>query len=176
MPAEGFDHDAATREIVKTGHALLEEGPVVAFGHRVVHGGTKYAAPVRVTEAVLADLASLNRWRRCISRITSRRFATIIKAAPQIPQVACFDTAFHRTQTHLAQAFALPRRFSDEGVRRYGFHGLSYEFLVSRLKELAPELSAGRVVFAHLGNGASLCAVHDGRSVAATWALPPSTA
>jgi acetate kinase len=92
---------------------------------------------------------------------------TILNVAPQIPQVACFDTAFHRSQSYLAQAFALPRQFSDAGVRRYGFHGLSYEFLVSRLRELAPDLASGRVVIAHLGNGASMCAVKDGRSVAA---------
>src|SRR5208282_573554 len=92
----------------------------------------------------------------------------IIEAAPQLAQIACFDTAFHRSQSNLAQAFALPRRFADEGVRRYGFHGLSYEYLVSRLKELAPQVAPGRIVFAHLGNGASLCAVKDGRSVAST--------
>jgi len=93
---------------------------------------------------------------------------TILNGAPEIPQVACFDTAFHCSQSYLAQAFALPRRFTDAGVRRYGFHGLSYEFLASRLRELAPDLASGRVVFAHLGNGASLCAVRDGRSVANT--------
>ena len=91
-----------------------------------------------------------------------------MKVAPKIPQVACFDTAFHRSQSHLAQAFALPRRFADAGVRRYGFHGLSCEYLASRLSELAPELAKGRVVMAHLGNGASMCALKDGRSVATT--------
>jgi acetate kinase len=85
-----------------------------------------------------------------------------------VPQIACFDTAFHHTQSTLAQAFALPQRFAEEGVRRYGFHGLSYEFLTSRLKELAPDLAEKRIVFAHLGNGASLCAVKDGRSIAST--------
>jgi acetate kinase len=93
---------------------------------------------------------------------------TILNRAPQIPQFACFDTAFHRSQSVLAQAFALPRQFTEAGVRRYGFHGLSYEFLASRLRELAPKIASGRVIFAHLGNGASLCAVTDGRSVATT--------
>jgi acetate kinase len=92
----------------------------------------------------------------------------IFQAAPHLPQVACFDTAFHRSQPQLAQAFAIPRWLSDAGVRRYGFHGLSYEYLSGRLRELCPELAAGRVVMAHLGNGASLCAVRDGRSVAST--------
>ena len=92
----------------------------------------------------------------------------IAAAAPHIPQVACFDTAFHRSQPHVAQAFALPRELSDAGVRRYGFHGLSYEYIVSRLRETAPELARSRLIIAHLGNGASLCAVQDGKSVAST--------
>jgi acetate kinase len=92
----------------------------------------------------------------------------IAAADPQIPQVACFDTAFHRRQPELAQRFALPSRFSDAGVRRYGFHGLSYEYVAERMRTLAPRLASGRVVIAHLGNGASLCAVHEGRSIATT--------
>ena len=107
-------------------------------------------------------------WRRFISRTISLAIRTILNVAPQIPQVACFDTAFHRKQSYLAQAFALPRRFADAGVRRYGFHGLSYEFLVARFGELAPTLANARIVIAHLGNGASMCAVKDGRSVATT--------
>ncbi len=93
---------------------------------------------------------------------------TIFDAAPHLPQVACFDTAFHRSQLPVAQTFALPRRFTDDGVRRYGFHGLSYEYLLSRLRDLRPELASGRVILAHLGNGASLCAVNQGHSVAST--------
>jgi acetate kinase len=168
LPAQGFDHDAAMREIIETGRALLKEESVIAFGHRVVHGGLDYAAPVRVTETVLDDLAKLAPLAPLHQPHNLAPIRAIMKAAPQIPQIACFDTAFHRAQSNLAQAFALPRRFCEEGVRRYGFHGLSYEFLASRLRELAPELAGGRIVFAHLGNGASLCAVKDGRSVAAT--------
>jgi acetate kinase len=168
LTAQGFDHGAATREIIENGRALLKGGSVIAFGHRVVHGGLDYAAPVRVTETVLDDLAKLEPLAPLHQPHNLAPIHAIMMAAPQIPQIACFDTAFHRTQSNLAQAFALPRRFSEEGVRRYGFHGLSYEFLTSRLKELAPELASGRIVFAHLGNGASLCAVKDGRSVAST--------
>jgi acetate kinase len=168
LAAQGFDHGAATREIIENGRALLKGGPVIAFGHRVVHGGLDYAAPVRVTETVLDDLAKLEPLAPLHQPHNLAPIRAIMTVAPQIPQIACFDTAFHRTQSNLAQAFALPRRFSEEGVRRYGFHGLSYEFLALRLKELAPELASGRIVFAHLGNGASLCAVKDGRSVAAT--------
>jgi acetate kinase len=166
--AQGFDHGAAMREIIATGRALLRGEPVAAFGHRVVHGGVKYDAPVRVNEAVLNDLAALEPLAPLHQPHNLAPIRAILKAAPQIPQIACFDTAFHRTQSSLAQAFALPRRFAEEGVRRYGFHGLSYEFLVLRLKELAPDLADKRIVFAHLGNGASLCAVKDGRSVAST--------
>jgi acetate kinase len=166
--AQGFDHGAAMREIIATGRALLGGEPVAAFGHRVVHGGVKYDAPVRVNEAVLNDLAALEPLAPLHQPHNLAPIRAILKAAPQIPQIACFDTAFHRTQSNLAQAFALPRRFAEEGVRRYGFHGLSYEFLVLRLKELAPDLADNRIVFAHLGNGASLCAVKDGRSVAST--------
>jgi acetate kinase len=165
---QGFDHGAATHEIIELARSLPVEGSVVGVGHRVVHGGVKYASPVLVTEAVLDDLAELTPLAPLHEPHNIAPMRAIMKAAPQLPQIACFDTAFHRTQSNLAQAFALPRRFANEGVRRYGFHGLSYEFLVSRLKELAPELTAGRIVFAHLGNGASLCAVKDGRSVAST--------
>ena len=168
LRAQGFDHAAATREIIETGRALLKEQSIVAFGHRVVHGGLDYAAPVRVTEAVLEDLAKLEPLAPLHQPHNLAPIRAIMQLAPQIPQIACFDTAFHRAQSNLAQAFALPRRFAEEGVRRYGFHGLSYEFLVSRLQELAPELAGHRIVFAHLGNGASLCAVKDGRSVAST--------
>jgi acetate kinase len=165
---QGFDHAAATREIIETGRTLLKEESVVAFGHRVVHGGLDYAAPVRVTEVVLEDLAKLEPLAPLHQPHNLAPVRAIMQLAPQVPQVACFDTAFHRTQSNLAQAFALPRRFADEGVRRYGFHGLSYEYLVSRLKELAPDLAGRRLIFAHLGNGASLCAVKDGRSIAST--------
>ena len=134
----------------------------------MVQGGLKHDAPVRVTEAVLDDFVKLEPLAPLHQPHNLAPIRAIMKAAPQIPQIACFDTAFHRTQSNLAQAFALPRRFAEEGVRRYGFHGLSYDFLVSRFRELAPDLADKRIVFAHLGNGASLCAVKNGRSVAST--------
>ena len=108
------------------------------------------------------------RWRPCISPITSRRSKALLEAVPHIPQVACFDTAFHRTQPPVAQAFAVPRWLSDAGVRRYGFHGLSYEYLVSGMRVVCPDLADARLVIAHLGNGASLCAVRNGQSIAST--------
>ena len=126
--AQGFDRDAAMREIIATGRVLLKGASIDAFGHRVVHGGVKYGAPVRVTEAVLAELAKLEPLAPLHQPHNLAPMRAIMKAAPQIPQIACFDTAFHRTQSNLAQEFALPRRLAEEGVRRYGFHGLSYEF------------------------------------------------
>ncbi len=141
---------------------------IAGFGHRVVHGGLRYDSPVRVTQGVLDDLARLAPLAPLHQPHNLAPIRTILNVAPEIPQVACFDTAFHRSQSLLAQAFALPRRFTDAGVRRYGFHGLSYEFLVARFGELAPALANARIVFAHLGNGASMCAIKDGRSVATT--------
>ena len=165
---EQLDHDAATREILAVIIRLAGGAPIIGVGHRVVHGGVRFDAPVRLDTDVLAALAALEPLAPLHQPHNLAPIRAIFTAAPQVPQVACFDTAFHRGQSHLAQSFALPRRLSEEGVRRYGFHGLSYEYLVSRLRELAPAIAAGRVIFAHLGNGASLCATRDGRSVATT--------
>jgi acetate kinase len=167
-PAEGFDHRAATRELIETARGLMGGTPFVGVGHRVVHGGVQYAAPTRVDAGVIADLAALAPLAPLHQPHNLAPIETIAEGAPHIPQVACFDTAFHRNQPELAQQFALPRRFTDAGIRRYGFHGLSYEYVSSRLREVAPELADGRVVIAHLGNGASLCGIHEGRSVANT--------
>jgi acetate kinase len=167
-PADGFDHDAATREILTTGARLVSGTPVMGIGHRIVHGGVKFNTPIRLTADLLDELSKLVPLAPLHQPHNLAPIRTIFHAAPHIPQVACFDTAFHRTQSHIAQSFALPRRFSETGVRRYGFHGLSYEYLVSRLRELCPEVASGRIVMAHLGNGASLCAIHEGRSVTST--------
>ncbi|MFL6690194.1 MAG: acetate/propionate family kinase [Alphaproteobacteria bacterium] len=167
-PAKGFDHRAATQEILETGRSLIEYEPVAAVGHRVVHGGTKYALPTRIDRSVIADLGELVPLAPLHQPHNLAPIEAIADAAPQVPQVACFDTAFHRSQPEIAQLFALPRELTKSGIRRYGFHGLSYEYVTSRLPEIAPELADARIVIAHLGNGASLCAVHGGRSVATT--------
>jgi len=167
-PADALDHRAATRVILDTARELLEGWPVLGVGHRVVHGGTKYAAPIRTDPEVLASLAALAPLAPLHQPHNLGPIETIAELAPQIPQVACFDTAFHRTQPPLAQMLALPRKFTEAGVRRYGFHGLSYEYVAGRLRECAPELADGRVIVAHLGNGASICALRGGRSVATT--------
>jgi acetate kinase len=163
-----LDHQGATNEILKLGRELLAGRPVLAFGHRVVHGGTEYAAPVRVDASVMAALEKLVPLAPLHQPHNLAPIAFIASVAPGIPQIACFDTAFHRSQPALAQEFALPRDLTAAGVRRYGFHGLSYDFIVSRLEEIDPALAKSRLIIAHLGNGASLCAVAQGRSVAST--------
>jgi acetate kinase len=163
-----LDHKAATEEILKTIAGLTRGSPVLGVGHRVVHGGVHYAEPVRVDRDVMTALSALSPLAPLHQPHNLSPISVISEVAPQIPQVACFDTAFHRRQPELAQLFALPRKFTDAGIRRYGFHGLSYEYVTSRLNDVAPELADARIVIAHLGNGASLCAVHRGRSIATT--------
>jgi len=166
--ADGFDHRAATGEIIKTATGLVRGTPVTAVGHRVVHGGMKYSAPVRINPEVIAELSRLAPLAPLHQPHNLAPIQAIAERAPQLPQVACFDTAFHRSQPVLAQLYGLPREFADEGIRRYGFHGLSYEYIISHLRELLPELAELRLVIAHLGNGASLCATHRGCSIATT--------
>ena len=167
-PADGFDHRIATQEILKIAIELLKGARVLGVGHRVVHGGMNYGTPVRIDDKVITALAALAPLAPLHQPHNLSPMQAIAEAAPRMPQVACFDTAFHRSQPHLAQLFGLPRKFSDAGLRRYGFHGLSYEYVTSRIGEIAPELADARIVIAHLGNGASLCATRQGRSVATT--------
>jgi len=144
------------------GHTLA------AAGHRVVHGGVKFTTPVRVNADTLAELEALVPLAPLHQPHNVAAIKAVQERAPHLPQIACFDTAFHRTQPPLAQAFALPRRYAEEGVRRYGFHGLSYEYIASVLPRIDRRAAEGRTVVAHLGNGASLCAMAAGRSVATT--------
>ena len=167
-PAEGFDHRAGTNVILKKSVELVEGKPIVAVGHRVVHGGTNYAAPIRINANVVAALDELVPLAPLHQPHNLSPIRTISEVAPHIPQVACFDTAFHRRQPDIAQLFAIPRKFTEAGVRRYGFHGLSYEYVSGRLYQDVPELTDARIVICHLGNGASMCAVRNGRSMAST--------
>ncbi len=137
-------------------------------GHRVVHGGLAYAQPVRIDAAVLAALDELVPLAPLHQPHNLAAIRAVSGLAPDVPQVACFDTAFHRAQPPLAQQFALPRELTAKGVRRYGFHGLSYEYITSALPRVAPDCADGKVVVAHLGNGASMCAIEAGRSIATT--------
>jgi acetate kinase len=145
-----------------TGHRL------VAAGHRVVHGGVRFTGPARIDAGVLAELERLIPLAPLHQPHHIAAIRSVAERAPELPQVACFDTSFHRTQSAVAQSFALPRRFAAEGVRRYGFHGLSYEYIA------ADERAAhGRTVVAHLGNGASMCGMYDGHCVATTMSFTP---
>jgi acetate kinase len=168
-------------EGVKLGHdgaiaylaAHLQQGraeglELAAVGHRVVHGGTQYSAPVRVDAGVLGALEKLVPLAPLHQPHNLAPIRTLLAARPELPQVACFDTAFHRTQPPLAQAFALPAEITEAGVRRYGFHGLSYAYIASVLERYDARAAAGRTVVLHLGNGASMCAVRAGASVAST--------
>jgi acetate kinase len=137
-------------------------------GHRVVHGGPFYCRPVKVDDQVLAELEKFIVLAPLHQPHNLSSIRTILQMSGDIEQVACFDTAFHRTNPPEAQAFALPYELSEEGVRRYGFHGLSYEYIARWLPELAPELANGRVIVAHLGSGASMCGLNIGVSVAST--------
>ena len=165
---EGGFHTDALRRVLAWRQKAFPDVRVSAAGHRVVHGGTRYAAPVLVTDEVLdylktlVPLAPLHEPHNLAGIYAAR------EAWPHVQQVACFDTAFHRAHPFVDDAFAVPRRLYDEGVRRYGFHGLSYEYVTGKLREIAPLHAAGRVVVAHLGNGASMCAIRDGLSVSSS--------
>jgi acetate kinase len=141
---------------------------LLAVGHRVVHGGPDFDRPVRITPEVATQLERYISLAPLHQPNNLAPIRTLLERRPELPQVACFDTAFHRGHGALADYYALPERFYNEGVRRYGFHGLSYEYIAQRLPHAAPEIAKGRVVVAHLGSGASMCALANGRSVEST--------
>lgn len=166
-------HDGAIDHIID----FLRDHPVeyelIAVGHRVVHGGLKYAEPTLVDADVLANLAKFIPLAPLHQPHNLAPIRVVAERTPRLPQVACFDTAFHRAQSELAQAFALPPSITERGVRRYGFHGLSYEYIASVMPTFDAAAAAGRVVVAHLGNGASMCAINAGASVASTMGFTP---
>jgi acetate kinase len=146
----------------------LDKAGLAAAGHRVVHGGSQHIAPALVTPALLLDLATLTPLDPLHMPHNLAPMRAIAAIRPGLTQVACFDTAFHHSLPTVARNFALPRALTDAGIRRYGFHGLSYEYIAGQLKTAFPTLAAGRVVAAHLGAGASLCALAGGVSIATT--------
>jgi len=165
---EGATHGAALQALLP----MLEEAAggmrIDAVGHRVVHGGTEFSAPIRIDDQILeklqqlVPLAPLHQPHNLAGILAARQ------AFPSTVQVACFDTAFHRNHPWVNDTFALPRSLYDEGVRRYGFHGLSYEYICEHLRNAYPAAYAGRLVVAHLGNGASMCAIRNGQSIGST--------
>lgn len=151
-------------DLLKTENSLP---PIQAIAHRVVHGGRKFRSSVLVTEDVLCNLAQLNSLAPLHQPHNLQCISAFRKALPAMPQVACFDTAFHATLPDIESSFALPQSLTEQGVRRYGFHGLSYQYVIGVLNRCSTE-AGGRVLIAHLGNGASLCAIREGRSCATT--------
>jgi len=139
----------------------------------VVHGGADYSQPVRVDEAVFTALEKLTPLAPLHEPHNLAAIRALRETRPELPQIACFDTAFHRTHPQLADLYALPWEFYEAGVRRYGFHGLSYEYIAATLPQAAPEIANGRVIVAHLGSGASLCALRAGQSVDSTMGFSP---
>jgi acetate kinase len=172
-----IDQSYSVQEVPDLPAAMLKVGAwlrdtqdvdLIAVGHRVVHGGPDYDRPVVVDDKVLAQLERYVPLAPLHQPNNLAPIRSIRANNPQLPQVACFDTAFHRGHTALADYYAIPERFYAEGVRRYGFHGLSYEFIASRLPDVAPQIAGRRVIVAHLGSGASMCALSAGRSVEST--------
>ncbi len=165
--------DGAVAAVIAWMEAAAAGRELMAAGHRVVHGGAQFHSPQRLTPEVIAALEALTplaplHQPECLAAI-----AALTRARPLLPQVACFDTAFHWTQPPVARRLGLPRELDAAGVRRYGFHGLSYEHIARRLAELDPPLARGRVVAAHLGSGASLCALQGGQSIETTMGFSP---
>ena len=162
-------HDGAIEFLFAWGRERALRGHhISAVGHRVVHGGRKFAQPVRLDPERLTALEAFVPLAPLHQPHNLAAIRAVFERKPELPQVACFDTSFHRTQPPVAQAFALPRGYSEQGVCRYGFHGLSYEYIASVLPSLDPRAAAGRTIVAHLGNGASMCAMKGGCSVAST--------
>lgn len=165
---EQFRHEEALMHLVSWLRQHQEGRKLAAIGHRVVHGGEAFSAPVLIDDSVIQRLETLVPLAPLHQPHNLEPIRIVRRRLPGMPQVACFDTAFHHTQSDIASMFALPREMRERGVRRYGFHGLSYDYISSVLKDYDPRLAEGRVVVAHLGNGASLCALDKGASIATT--------
>jgi len=167
---EGTDlgHERALDHVFTFLRSELSHDRLVGVGHRVVHGGTDFTGPVRVDAGVLDKLESLIPLAPLHQPAALVPMWRLLDRAPEFPQVACFDTSFHRTNPEVAQRYALPADLHEAGVRRYGFHGLSYEYIASALPALDAKAAAGKTVVLHLGSGASMCALEGGRSVTST--------
>jgi acetate kinase len=175
-----FEHSIAAQpsEVLGPAHLLtpalsaleqhINNAEIVAIGHRVVHGGERFSAPVLLDPAAVDELERLVPLAPLHQPHNLAPIRALMAAKPDTPQVACFDTAFHRTQPRVAQMFGLPTRFFDSGVKRYGFHGLSYEYVAGVLPDFVGERADGNVIVAHLGNGASMCAMKTRQSIATT--------
>jgi acetate kinase len=165
----GLTHEQALQQVL----AKVGQAAVSAVGHRIVHGGTVFSGPVLINDVVMQQMAAL----QSLAPLHQPHNLAGVRAARAafvgVPQVACFDTAFHRAQPAVNQRFALPQALHDQGLQRYGFHGLSYESIRAQLQTTEPAAAQGRVVVAHLGNGASMCAMHAGAPIATTMSFSP---
>ncbi|MGO9359634.1 MAG: acetate/propionate family kinase [Xanthobacteraceae bacterium] len=162
------DHDSALGAVLDSLRSSISAMAIAAVGHRIVHGGIELTAPVVLDAGNLAYLATLNPLAPLHQPHNLSGVRAAQRAFPDAVQVGCFDTSFHRAHPWVNDVYALPRQLYDDGIRRYGFHGLSYEYVTGRLAEIAPLYAAGRVVVAHLGNRAAMCAIRDGQSVGST--------
>jgi len=167
-PGVELGHDGALDHLIGHLRSELSGDRLIGIGHRVVHGGLAYTQPVRVDVEVLKVLETFIPLAPLHQPHNLAPIRRALERAPELPQVACFDTSFHRTQPEVAQMFALPAELREAGVMRYGFHGLSYEYIAATLPEIAPTAAKGKSVVLHLGNGASMCAIEAGRSLAST--------
>ncbi len=161
-------HEDLMGEVLDWVENHLGGDELIGAGHRIVHGGDRYTAPTKLDKAVFDDLTKLDPLAPLHEPHNLAAIRAVFKLRPELPQVGCFDTAFHHTMPEVATRLAIPRAFWAEGVRRYGFHGLSYEYIAEELHIVAPHLANGRVIVAHLGNGASLCALKNGVSIEST--------
>ena len=169
LPAGVRDASAALEHVFAWLRSNFGQGRIVGVGHRVVHGGPRYAGPALVTAEVLAELRRLVPYAPLHQPYNLAAIEAVAQRRPDVPQVACFDTSFHRTLPAVAKLVPLPAEVCREGVERYGFHGLSYEYIASILPQAAPQIAKGRVIVAHLGSGASLCALRAGESIENTF-------
>lgn len=168
-------HEAAVQVLFDWLQKHHGKGEIRAAGHRIVHGGPRYRTPQRITPEMLAELRRLAPYNPMHLPVEIEAIEAVARRDPNLPQVACFDTAFHRTLPEAARIFALPRHFAEKGIYRYGFHGLSYEYLVEELgKGRCGTVKQERVILAHLGNGASMAAVHNGVCIDTTMGFTPT--
>jgi acetate kinase len=166
--SDALDHEQGTMYVLEWARERLGGRRLAAIGHRVVHGGRDFSGPALIDDAVLAKLEAYVPLAPLHQPHNLKPIRIVRRHRPDLPQVASFDTAFHQTQPEIAQLFALPYAYAERGVRRYGFHGLSYAYVASVLGQCAPGLEKGKAIVAHLGSGASLCAMVNGRSVSST--------
>lgn len=167
-PPEAVPDLPAAMRLVGEWLRQRQQGRLVAVGHRVVHGGPNHSRPARVNEELLRELEQYTPLAPLHQPNNLAPIRVLLERQPQLAQVACFDTAFHRGHDPMTDHYAIPAHYFDEGIRRYGFHGLSYEYVAGRLAEIAPDVGSGRVIVAHLGSGASMCALYKGLSVEST--------